>query len=248
MSYSYEYPRPSVTVDATLFGYSSSGLSVLLIFRNDDPYKDCWALPGGFVEVSDEPNQGESLEDAVRRELQEETGAEIDYLEQLYTFGTPGRDPRGRVISVAYYALVRQEEHKIQAGSDASEAKWFQVDERLMGLLEDNTAALAFDHHRILKMAIQRLQSKTRYAPVGFNLLDEEFTIPDLQRVYEALLFRKLDRSNFRKKMVSAGFLEESNLRKDGNRHVQLYRFNKAAYDAATERGFSFEPKYKREK
>lgn len=249
--YKYKYPKPSVTVDCVLFGYEPGrrSIDILLIKRKDDPFKGHWALPGGFVEVGKEddttesshPDQGESLEDAVYRELKEETGAEIDFLEQLYTFGTPNRDPRGRVVSVAYWGLVRSKDHKVQADSDAAEAEWVQVDVALGPKYK-----LAFDHGKVLDMAVKRLQSKTRYAPIGFNLLPTKFSMLELQQLYEALLLRPIDKSNFRKKMLSAGILTQAGEREHGKTTIQTFKFNKRAYDKASSAGFNFEPKYKK--
>ncbi|RME99440.1 MAG: NUDIX hydrolase, partial [Bacteroidetes bacterium] len=151
MSHTYDFPRPSVTVDCIIFGLDeSSQLKVLLIKRKSDPYAGYWALPGGFVQME------ESLEDAARRELEEETGLQDVFMEQLFTFGQPDRDPRGRVISVAYYALTNLAEHRLQSSTDAKEAAWF---------LADNPPQLAFDHSTILATALARLRAKLRYQP-----------------------------------------------------------------------------------
>lgn len=240
MTYEYEYPRPSVTVDCVLFGFDleRATLDILLIQRKDPPFKDSWALPGGFVEVGkDETSRGESLEDAAKRELEEETGAKVDYLEQLHTFGTPNRDPRGRVISVAYFAMVKTKDHVVAGNSDAKDARWFPI----TVAMEMN---LAFDHNQILKMAVTRVQSKIRYAPIGFNLLPNKFTMAELQQLYEGLLLRELDRSNFRRKMTSAGVLIQVGERARSRTTVQTYKFDKTAYNEASSAGFSFEPRY----
>jgi len=133
MPFTYDYPRPGLTVDTVILGFDAVDgvLRVLMIRRRNDPFKDHWAIPGGFVHVSDRGRQGETIEAAARRELAEETGIRVAYLEQLYTFGAPGRDPRGRVVSVAYLALVRQSDHTPRAGSDAAEARWFTIAEAL---------------------------------------------------------------------------------------------------------------------
>jgi 8-oxo-dGTP diphosphatase len=239
MSFTYTYPRPSVTVDCVVFGIEPSEgggflCKVLLVQRRADPCKGMWALPGGFVEVSDTGNQGEDLEAAARRELHEETGLVVDYLEQLCTFGTPLRDPRGRVISVAYYALVRQADHVARAGSDAKDARWFP--------LTTLPEALAFDHQEILKVAVARLQSKVRYAPIGFTLLPAKFTLTELLRLYEAILDRALDKRNFRKRILSMEILAEAGQQHDvPHRAATLYRFDKRAYDRAKKQGFHFE-------
>jgi 8-oxo-dGTP diphosphatase len=240
MAFSYEFPRPSVTVDCVVFGVDlprSEAVEVLLIRREIEPFRGSWALPGGFVRVSDAPDQGESLEDAARRELQEETGARVDYLEQLYTFGAPGRDPRGRVISVAYFALVRSKDHALRATTDASDAAWFPVRDAL-------ALDLAFDHEEIVEGALARLAAKVRYAPIGFNLLPTKFTLSELQRLYEAILLRPLDKRNFRKRFLAMGLLVEAGVEDGTGRPgpaARLFRFDKRAYDAAVKRGFDFE-------
>lgn len=239
MAFTYEHPRPSLTVDPVIFGFDAEDatpvLRVLLIKRADNPFKGMWAIPGGFVEVSDNGNQGESIDDAARRELEEETGIKVAYLEQLYTFGTPGRDPRGRVISVAYMALVRQQDYVVTAGSDAAEAHWFAVEDAL------DHGKLAFDHRDILKLAVQRLQGKVRYAPIGFNLLPSKFTLKELQRFYEVILMRYIDKANFRKRILAMNILAEAGVQDTKYRASKLYRFDKKAYDKAVKDGFNFE-------
>jgi 8-oxo-dGTP diphosphatase len=235
MAHTYKYPRPSVTVDCVVFGYEPAvGLQVLLIRRKDEPFKGQLALPGGFVNVSDSGGQGEDLEAAARRELREETGVQVAHLEQLYTFGAPGRDPRGRVISVAYLALVRSQDHDARAGSDASAAAWFSV-YAIRG-------PLAFDHSDVMAMAVERLKAKIRYAPIGFNLLPPEFTLGELRALYEAILNRELDVSNFRKKALATGVLVATKKKREGDhRPAALYRFDRAAYDKAAVKGFIFD-------
>lgn len=234
--HSYRYPRPAVTVDCVVFGFGPNvGLSVLLITRKSEPFAGRLALPGGFVNVSDGAKQGESLEDAAKRELGEETGVELAHIEQLYTFGEPGRDPRGRVISVAYLALVRSEEHAPQAGSDAAGAQWFPV-------RTAQASKLAFDHDAILTTALTRLRAKVRYAPIGFELLPREFTLAQLRELYEALLGEKLDPSNFANKAKKTGVLAATRKTLAGShRPARLYRFDKAEYERLTKRGFNFE-------
>ena len=231
MPYTYEYPRPSLTVDCVVFGLDGleeKDLKVLLIQRGRPPFAGSWALPGGFVEMD------EDLETAARRELEEETGVKIDYLEQLYTFGAPGRDPRGRVVSVAWYALVRTLDYSPQGADDAAEAQWFPA---------VSPPPLAFDHSEILSMAHSRLKAKIRYAPVGFNLLPEKFTLRQLQRLYEILLERELDKRNFRRKLLSMGLLIETDeLQQDvPHRAARLYRFDPKRYQELTRQGFVFD-------
>lgn len=228
MSYNYQYPRPALTVDAVVFGLDEGDLKVLLIQRNLQPFAGRWALPGGFVHVD------ESLETAVRRELQEETGLSSVYLEQLYTFGEPARDPRERVVTVAYYALVQLSDHRVQAATDARNAAWFSV---------DDVPALAFDHGRILAMAHERLRGKVRYQPIGFELLPPKFTLTQLQHLYEVVLSRPLDKRNFRKKILGMRILQElDEIETDvAHRAARLYSFDKKRYDAMVRRGFNFE-------
>jgi 8-oxo-dGTP diphosphatase len=236
MPYTYKYPRPSLTVDCVVFGLNGDrNLRVLLIRRSGEPFRGALALPGGFVNVSDTGAQGEDLDVAAHRELKEETGIAPDYLEQLATFGAPKRDPRGRVISVAYMTLVRSTDHEATAGSDAAEAEWVLVADALL-------QPLAFDHADILRSAVTRLRGKVRYTPIGFNLIPQHFTLAELRLVYEAVLGRKLDPANFQKKALALGVLTETGqTRKGQHRPAKLYRFDKRAYERALRDGFNFE-------
>ncbi len=228
MSFTYEHPRPALTVDCVVFGVDDEDLKVLLIQRALEPFQGRWALPGGFVHLH------ESLDDAARRELQEETGLAQVYLEQLYTFGELGRDPRGRVVSVAYYALVKLGDQRVRAATDASDARWFAAGE---------TPSLAFDHERILKIARTRLEGKVRYQPIGFELLPAKFTLSQLQRVYEKILGRQLDKRNFRKKILAMDLvvdLEEFE-QNVAHRAARLYRFDRRKYQQLEKAGFNFE-------
>ncbi len=219
MPHTYEYPRPAVTVDCIIFGLDqSSTLKVLLVQRARPPYVGYWALPGGFVDM------GESLEDAALRELKEETGVQNVFIEQLFTFGTPDRDPRGRVISVAYYALTNLAEHPVRASSDADNADWFAI---------DAVPQLAFDHRQILDTAIERLRGKVRYQPIGFELLPEQFTLSQLQQLYETVLgVPSLNKRNFRSRIIKMGVLKEVG-RQEGVAHrpATLYAFDKEKYE-----------------
>jgi 8-oxo-dGTP diphosphatase len=230
MSHTYEYARPSVTVDCVVFGLDleAEDLKILLIQRSGRPFAGMWALPGGFVDM------GETLEQAAKRELQEETGISRLYLEQLYTFGDPGRDPRDRVITVAYYALVKLTDHTIKADTDASDVAWFGV---------SDLPRLAFDHAKIVAMALGRLKGKVRYQPIGFELLPAKFTLSQLQRLYEVVLERRLDKRNFRKKILGMGLLvETSEIQKDvAHRAARLYRFDEERYRRLVQKGFNFE-------
>jgi 8-oxo-dGTP diphosphatase len=218
--YTYEHPRPSVTVDMILFAFQNDELTVLLIRRTHDPFAGKWALPGGFV------GEQEDLYDAALRELQEETNVTNVYLEQLFTFGQPERDPRARVITVAYFALLSADElaeQRIRSGSDAGEARWWSI-----YALPD----LAFDHARILDYALQRLRWKLEWTALGFLLLPREFTLSELQKVYETVLREPLDKRNFRRKILSAGVLEETgNMRAGDHRPAKLYRFSAEAIE-----------------
>jgi 8-oxo-dGTP diphosphatase len=230
MSYSYEFERPGLTVDCVIFGLDleEESLEVMLIERDLEPFAGMWAIPGGFV------RQGESLEEAALRELQEETGIADVFLEQLYTFGDPGRDPRGWIVSVAYYALVSPEKHLLQATTDARQARWFPV--RAL-------PALAFDHERILKAALTRIRGKLTYAPIGFELLPQKFTIKQLQKLYEIVLGRRLDNRNFRKKIFGMDVLRELDEIQKGvpHRAARLYKFDERKYRQLVKRGLSFE-------
>ncbi len=221
-----------VAVDAVVFGYESKkNLSVLLIKRGVEPYKDTWALPGGLV------LENESLETAVERELLEETGVQIDYLEQLYSFGKPGRDPRNRVVSVSYFGLVKPNHFKIEAATDAAEAQWFPI---------NDIPVLAFDHQTILDLAKARLKSKLHYQPIGFDLLSKSFPFSDLEHLYTTILEKDIDRRNFRKKLMSFGIIEETGEMSQigSGRPAKLFRFNTNKYKALSKDGFHFEIKF----
>jgi 8-oxo-dGTP diphosphatase len=225
-AYTYRWPRPAVTVDAVVFARADR-LRLLLVQRGVEPFAGRWALPGGFVHMD------ESLHDAVRRELAEETGVELAWMEQLQTFGAPDRDPRGRVISVAYLALVSPEGLALAAGTDADRAAWFD---------EDDLPDLAFDHADIVAVARRRLAAKARYQPVGFELLPERFTLAQLQALYEELLGRPLDKRNFRKKVARLGLLQALDEHTSGpGRPARLHRFDRQAYARAEAEGFDFE-------
>jgi 8-oxo-dGTP diphosphatase len=229
MPFSYEYARPALTVDCVIFGLGDADeLQVLLIRRDLEPFKGKWALPGGFVRVE------ESLDDAARRELREEAGVSDVYLEQLYTFGAVKRDPRERIVSVAYYALVNFAEHAAHADTDAADARWFAV---------SDVPTLAFDHASILETALKRLQAKVRYEPIGFELLPPKFTLSQLQRLYETVLDRELDKRNFRKKILAMDLLVELDEIQTGVAHraARLYRFDEEKYRRLKKKGFNFE-------
>ncbi len=215
-------------MDCVVFGFDEGDLKVLLIQRGLEPFKGRWALPGGFVRVD------ETLEVAARRELQEEAGLTNVFLEQLYTFGAVDRDPRERVVSVAYYALVKLTEHAAKAATDAAKAQWFPV---------SRVPRLAFDHAHILQTAVERLKGKVRYQPIGFELLPAKFTLSQLQHLYEAVLATELDKRNFRKKVLSFGLLVPLKETQMLGRHrpAQLFRFDGEKYEKLKKRGLLFE-------
>ncbi|GAB3899457.1 NUDIX domain-containing protein [Larkinella knui] len=217
-----------VAVDAVVFGYRNQALHLLLIQRKLQPYEGGWALPGGFV------LDNESLEAAVQRELREETNVTINYLEQLYTFGAPERDPRFRAIAVAYYALVKPDAFEIAASTDADDVRWFDI---------NALPELAFDHAEIIRHALRRLRNKLTYEPVGFGLLSEKFLFSDFEKLYSTLLNKPIDRRNFRKKVMSFGILTElDEKRSDGKgRPANLFQFNEDQYFKMKNQGFYFE-------
>jgi 8-oxo-dGTP diphosphatase len=193
--YSYDYPHPAVTTDVVLFTIRTNSLSVLLIERKNSPYAGMWALPGGFLDIS------EDLECCAKRELREETGIEGVYLEQLGTFGTPGRDPRERVVSVTYFALTPSDHLSPKASSDAAKAAWFPI---------NKLPNLAFDHAEIINQARARLIAKLGYSTIAFQMLPDTFTLSQLQSVYEILLNEPLDKRNFRKGILARNIIRET--------------------------------------
>lgn len=210
--YTYEFPRPALTVDIVTFTVRNGRLNVLLIERRSPPFQGCWALPGGFIEMN------ENLEDAALRELDEETGLKDVYLEQLYTYGDPERDPRGRIISVAYFALIPSDARiRPEGGDDASQAEWFPYPE---------LPSLAFDHNEIVTYAVRRLRYKIEYTAAAFELLPDMFTLSELQRTYEIILGEKLDKRNFRRRIQQAGIIEATNQQRTGEgRPARLFRY-----------------------
>lgn len=210
MAYNYRYPHPAVTTDIVIFTIHDERLELLLIRRASEPYRDCWALPGGFVDID------EDLDACALRELEEETGVTGVYLEQLYTFGAPNRDPRERVISVAYYALVPPNRVSIRAASDARDVAWFQLDQ---------LPRLGFDHEQIVDMAHARLASKLQYSTIALQFMPEHFTLGELQKVYETILGEPLDKRNFRKRLMALDCLKDTGQsRRNGNhRPARLY-------------------------
>lgn len=208
------YKNPAIATDLVVFGYSYNILSVLLLNRNDEPFKNIWTLPGAFLQMD------ESLTKCCSRVLRTKLGMDKIYLEQLYSFDEPGRDPRGRVISVAHYALINPSKFEVTAGKMANDVQWFNVHE---------LPKLGFDHNEIFKMAYTRLQSKILYNPLGFELLDEVFTMPELHSLYECILNISIDRRNFRRKILDAEYVINTGTQRSGlqNRPADLYKFNK---------------------
>ena len=226
LKYCYRYPHPSVTTDCVIFGFDGAKLRVLLVQRGIEPYKGSWAFPGGFLKMN------ESAEEGALRELQEETGLEGAYIRQFHTFTEPQRDPRERVISIAYYALVRMQE--VKGGDDAADARWFALDE---------VPQLAFDHDRILRKAEQTLRQQIHFEPIGFELLPEEFTIKELQNLYEAILDLRFDRRSVYKKMRRLEMLEQVDeaVNPSEKKEAFLFRCNRAKYEELKQKGFRVE-------
>ena len=224
--YCYKYPHPAVTTDCVIFSFDGERLQVLLIERGIEPYKGRWAFPGGFLKMD------ETAEEGARRELKEETGLDSAYMEQFHTFSTPERDPRERVITIAYYALVKIQE--VKGGDDAASARWFPLDE---------IPSLAFDHDYILRVATQRLREQIHFQPIGFELLPEKFTLKELQLLYEAILGINFDRRNFSKKMMHLEILTdlEETIWPTPKREAKLFKFNAEKYEELKRKGFRLE-------
>ena len=226
LKYCYRYPHPSVTTDCVIFGFDGTKLKVLLIERGVEPFRGRWAFPGGFMRMD------ESAEEGARRELEEETGLTGAYIRQFHTFTAPHRDPRERVVTIAFYALVRMQD--VKGGDDAADAQWFSLDE---------VPQLAFDHDQILRRAEQALRQQIHFEPIGFELLPEAFTIKELQNLYEAILDVHFDRRNFYNKMRRLEMLEqlEETANPSRKKEAFLFRFNKSKYDELKQKGFRLE-------
>lgn len=235
--YGYKYPRPAVTTDCVIFGFDVEEgiLKVLLIERGLEPFKSKLALPGGFIRIQAKTNEhglvieeiNESLEDCAKRELQEEAGLKVNYIDELGTWSTPGRDPRCITITDAYYALVALQ--PVKGGDDAQDAKWFKFDNliNIISNLPEGMHFLAFDHDEIVMKALTRLQQQLCFQPIAFDLLPKRFTMPTLQRLYEAILGRNFDRRNFARKMLDAQILDVV----DASSKAIFYQFNRKKYE-----------------
>ena len=226
LKFCYRYPHPAVTADCVIFGFDGINIKVLLIQRGIEPFKNCWALPGGFVNIN------ETAEECARRELEEETGLNNISVEQFHTFSDVNRDPRERVITIAHYALVRLTD--VRGGDDAAKAQWFPL---------IDVPSLAFDHDHILRMALRCLKERICFEPVGFDLLPEIFTMPELQNLYEAILEIKFDRRNFYNKMLKLGILTSAEPKPiNATRRTPIkYRFNAQKYAELKQKGFRLE-------
>lgn len=225
-TFCYKYPHPAVATDCVIFGYDGMRLKVLLIERGCEPYKGKWAFPGGFLKMDETAGQG------ALRELKEETGLTPYYIEQFQCFSEPNRDPRERVISIAFFALVKIAE--VKGGDDAAKARWFALDE---------TPPLAFDHDRILREAMARLRERIHFKPIGFELLPEKFTLKELQMLYEAILDVRFDRRNFAKKMLHFDMIKQldETVWPTPKREAYLFSFNREKYDELKQKGFRLE-------
>lgn len=219
--YTYKYPHPAVTTDCIVFGFDGTKLNLLLINRGIEPYKGSWALPSGFMKIDETAEQG------ALRELQEETGVKDIYIEQMQAFTAVDRDPRERVMTIAFMAFVRQEKYEVIAGDDAAKAQWFPV---------KSLPQLAFDHKEIITLALDKLRWKMTYEPLAFRLLNKTFTISQLQTIYEVVFDKRFDRRNFHKKLTSLGYIiptEEQ--QKTICRPSTLYTFDERKYREVAE-------------
>ena len=235
MMWQSPYWHPAVTTDAVVLGFDGEALNVLLIRRSLEPFKGRWALPGGFFREDDQ-----CAKECVMRELQEETNIKVSYLEELGTYSDIGRDPRERVITIAFFALVKQSDYRVTGGDDAVEARWFPV---------KDLPQLAFDHDKIIDAALDALRRQIHFEPIGFRLLDEMFTMPELQNIYIAILdppaddMKLRDRRNFPKKMLKLGYIRDTGKKQTGNPHrsPKLYAFDPEAYANAKKVGMRLE-------
>lgn len=226
--YHYEYERPALATDCVLFGFDGGELKLLLLKREKQPFENAWALPGGFVYMQ------ETTEESAKRILHEKAGIRKVFIEQLYTFSKLDRDPRERIVSVTYFALVNKSQYQLVAGRDTVQAEWHPI---------SNIPKLGFDHADIVKLAVERLKGKVRYQPIGFELLDSKFTLSQLQLLYEAILQTSIDKRNFRKKIIGMGLLKQLDEKEKNVAHKAAfyYSFDKKAYQELSKKGFHFE-------
>ena len=217
-SYTYKYPHPSVTTDCVIFGFDGKDLNILLVERGLEPFKGAWALPGGFLKMD------ETVEECAKRELQEETNVSNVFLEQFHIFSAVDRDPRERVLTVAFYALVKPSDYEVIGGDDASQAEWFEQNE---------LPPLAFDHEEVINMAKECLKEKLRTKPIAFKLLNDKFSMTELHTLYEVILDTKYDRRNFYRKALSSGFLSEEGVSEkvQASRRTNLYSFDEKLFE-----------------
>jgi len=222
-----QYPKPSLTIDCVIFGYTEGQLSILLLQRKEAPFAESWTLPGGFL------NLDETCAQAANRVLSSKTGIGGVFQEQLFTFDDPDRDPRGRVLSVAYYALVNAEHYAIAAGQAASDIAWWPWEQ---------LPELGFDHAVIIEKAIDRLRSKVMWQPIGFELLRQPFSMPELQTLYECILKTTFDRRNFHKRIMGLGILKHVGVRRTNERRrpADLFIFDENEYKKALQNGLEF--------
>ena len=222
-----KYQKPSVTVDNVIFGYHDNQISLLLLNRKEEPFANTWTLPGGFLHIH------ETFEHASKRILTAKTGVADVFLEQLYTFDAPDRDPRGRVLSVAYFALVNPEKYAIMAGTAANDVQWFDW---------KALPKLGFDHENMVETAVNRLKTKVLWQPIGFELLDTRFSMPELHALYETVLNKQFERRNFYKRIMELGILQKVDTRRDGGRKrpADLFEFDVGKYNNLIGSGLSF--------
>jgi 8-oxo-dGTP diphosphatase len=227
VSYVYKQPRPGLTVDCVVLGWDPEGLKARLVERRTPPFRGFWALPGGFVRLH------ETLELAAERELREATGLEHAYLEQFHTFDAVERDPRERVVSVAFLALVRSAENRSTTTAGDRTAQWFRV---------NKLPQMAFDHRAMIRRALSELRNRSRFEPIGFELLPQRFTLTHLQRLFEAIFERPLDKRNFRRKLLDTKLLTPLEDQQTGvaHRRARLYRFDKRRYKQLGKDGVFF--------
>ncbi len=222
-----KFPRPSITIDCVVFGYDGDAVSLLLINRKEAPFKNMWTLPGGFLFLE------ETGEECAQRILKQKTGLNNLFLEQLYTFTDVQRDPRGRVISIAYYTLVNPKLFSLVLGDAANDIKWFDA---------NKIPKTGFDHKEIIKVALSRLKAKVTYQPIGFELLEKQFTLTEIQFLYESILERTIDKRNFRKRMLESKVIKATGAKRTGlkNRAPELFEFDEQQYKKLVKEGYQF--------